>query len=201
MWFAPALLPDLDDPTRSYALLAQKLLPPGLTGLVLAGMFANTMSMTASDSNTISSVITRDILPSLFSRAKRVRERNGLFLARITTFTFTSMTLIIAINAESFGGVIGLIITWFGALVGPIAIPLVLGLLPWFRFSGHKAAIVSIFSGFSAFVLVKYFLDVSQATQIASPAVTSLFIYVVFGLISKKHSIPEKINNLFDKLK
>ncbi|MCK4748466.1 MAG: Na+:solute symporter, partial [Bacteroidales bacterium] len=190
MWFAPILLPGLEDPTSSYPLLAQKLLPDGLVGLVLAGMFANTMSMTASDSNTISSVITRDILPHISSKVNRFVQKKGLLVARITTLTFTALTLVIAMNAESFGGVLGLIITWFGALVGPVAIPMVLGLLPIFRHSGPRAAIISILSGFVTFVLIKYFVTASQALQIASPALISLVLYSAIGFISRKKEIP-----------
>ena len=63
MWAAPLLLPDLSDPSQSYALLTTQLLPQGLVGLVLAGMFAHTMAMTSSDANAISAVVLRDILP------------------------------------------------------------------------------------------------------------------------------------------
>ena len=49
MWVAPLLLPGLEDPSQSYGLLTRQFLPAGLVGLVLASMFANTMSMTSSD--------------------------------------------------------------------------------------------------------------------------------------------------------
>ncbi|MDZ7718292.1 MAG: sodium:solute symporter family protein [Balneolaceae bacterium] len=129
MWAAPILLPGLEDPTESYALLTQELLPPGLVGLVLASMFANTMSMTSSDANTISAVITRDILPNLSVKFQDMKRDQSLLLARISTFVFTALTLVIAINAESFGGVLGLLISWFAAIVGPISIPMILGLV------------------------------------------------------------------------
>ncbi|MDH5399323.1 MAG: Na+:solute symporter, partial [Cyclobacteriaceae bacterium] len=57
MWAAPILIPGMEDTSQSYALLTKKFLPTGMVGLVLASMFANTMSMTSSDSNTVSSVI------------------------------------------------------------------------------------------------------------------------------------------------
>ncbi|MGI4826937.1 MAG: sodium:solute symporter family transporter, partial [Janthinobacterium lividum] len=45
MWAAPILLPHLAHPSDSYALLAQRYLPSGLVGLVLAGLFAHSMAM------------------------------------------------------------------------------------------------------------------------------------------------------------
>src|SRR5690606_8708683 len=118
MWAAPLLLPGIENPSESYAILVRQYLPSGLVGLVLAGMFANTMSMTTSDANSVSSVISRDILPTLFKRFRKLSQRDGLRLARIATFTFTFLTLVIAVENQRFGGVLGLIISWFAALVG-----------------------------------------------------------------------------------
>src|SRR5699024_8293500 len=127
MWAAPILIPGIENPENSYGLLAMELLPSGLVGLVLSGLFAATMSMTSSDANTISAVITRDILPNISNRFKGMSQKQGLGIARITTFVFIFLTLLICIQNERFGGVIGLIIEWFGALIGPISVPMILG--------------------------------------------------------------------------
>ena len=71
MWAAPVILPELEDPSQVYGLLTVKLLPAGLLGMVIASLFANTMSMTSSDINTVSAVITRDILPVLSKKFNR----------------------------------------------------------------------------------------------------------------------------------
>ena len=77
MWAAPLLLPHLADATQSYALLTKMLLPPGLIGLVLAGLFAHTMAMTSSDANAISAVVVRDILPALRKDRQRPSDRGA----------------------------------------------------------------------------------------------------------------------------
>ncbi len=71
MWAAPLIITHMADPTQSYAQLACQLLPPGLLGLVLAGLFAHTMAMTSSDANAISAVVVRDILPCGAQKARR----------------------------------------------------------------------------------------------------------------------------------
>jgi Na+/proline symporter len=187
MWLGPILLPELEDPSKSYALMAQKLLPQGLVGLVLAGMFANTMSMTASDSNTIASVITRDILPKISLKIRRFNREQRLWLARVTTFTFTLLTIIIAANAESFGGVLGLIVSWFAALLGPIAVPMILGFLPFFRNCSHYSAIIGIVGGIMSFIVIKTFFagHLSQAFEIAMPVIVSFIIYVIIGFVKR----------------
>lgn len=202
MWVAPILLPGLEDPTQSYGLITQQLLPAGLVGLVLASMFANTMTMTSSDANTIASVITRDILPNFSGRFKNLNSRQSLKVARLTTFAFTSITLLIAIQADSFGGVLGLIISWFAALLGPVSIPMLLGLLPAFRNSDYKAAVASILGGFFAFVLTKYVLDsIPYVVQIASPMVTSFVLYSVIGWLNPKGRVSPAIDNLHQAIR
>lgn len=200
MWAAPILLPDLENPEQSYALLTMELLPPGLVGLVVASMFANTMSMTSSDANTISAVITRDILPNLTNKFKNLDRKQSLIIARISTFAFTSLTLLIAINADSFGGVLGLLITWFGALVGPISIPMLLGLLPIFRNSGSGAAITSILGGLGSFIFVRYVIEFGQVIQIGSPLVVSFILFVVIGLLNRNKDVSPEVDELLEYL-
>ena len=198
MWTAPILLPELNDPTQSYGKITMMLLPSGLVGLVLASLFANTMTMTSSDINTISAVITRDILPMLYSKIKG--KGVSLKIARITTFSFTAATIIIASQYEHFGGVLGLIISWFGALIGPIAIPMLLGLLPFFARCDSKAAITSIFAGFITFVITKIVTIDSLALTIALPVIVSTLIFLSMGLMNRNKPVPEKVTVLLNSL-
>lgn len=69
---AAVLLPDIADPQRVYALMAESYLPAGLVGLTLAGMFSHTMAMASSDANAVSAVVTRDIIPAVVRRAKEL---------------------------------------------------------------------------------------------------------------------------------
>jgi solute:Na+ symporter, SSS family len=199
MWAAPILLPGLADPTQSYGLLTLELLPVGLIGLVLASLFANTMSMTSSDINTISAVITRDILPMLSSKLKK--SGISLRIARTTTFTFTTLTIIMASQYEHFGGVLGLIISWFGALVGPVAIPMLFGLLPAFARCGSAAAITSIALGFITFVITKVVTIDSLALSIALPVMVSAATYILMGLLNRNKPVPERVRYLLDSIK
>ncbi len=199
LFAAPIFIKDLADPTQSYALMALKFLPTGLLGLVLASLFTNTLSMTSSDANTISAVITRDILPNIFPKLKTANSRTMLILARVSTFLFTFLTILIAVYSDSFGGVFGLIITWFAALVGPISIPMILGLLPWFRKSNSNSAIFSIICGVITFAILKITGQTSLAVEIASPMLCSLVIYIFSGLIPG-NKVPARVDKLLDSL-
>jgi SSS family solute:Na+ symporter len=195
MWAAPLIVPNLADPTQSYALLVTKLLPPGLIGLVLAGMFSHTMAMTSSDANAISAVVVRDIIPALTKRRDLKESRLELTAGRIATVLFIGLSMVIALTADSFGGVIGLLILWFGALVGPIAVPMLFGMLRPFRRSGPTAAIVSWAAGLITFALTKYVLagwiatlgNASQGVTVAAPIVVSIVVFVGIGAIWPWH--------------
>jgi Na+/proline symporter len=199
MFAAPLFFENLSDPTLSYGMMARKFLPAGLLGLVLASMFANTLSMTASDSNTVSSVICRDILPNIFPKFRNLSSKKELLLARITTFCFTMLTIIVGLNASRFGGVFGLIVTWFAALLGPISIPMILGLLPIFKKSGSTAAIGSIIGGLVVFILFKIIKQESLALEMGAPILASLVLYISIGFFSKK-SVPLKVTELHSNL-
>jgi solute:Na+ symporter, SSS family len=197
MWAAPLLYPHLADPQTSYAVLAQGLLPSGLIGLVLAGMFSHTMAMTSSDANAIASVVTRDILPGLWRGARAVSEKTELAIGRAAVLVFIAASMVIALVANSFGGVLGLLITWFGALVGPIAIPMLLGMLPVFRRSGQRAAIASWVVGIGTFVVVKYLLagwvgglaaDTQTVATVASPVLAALLVYTLVGVVAPERN-------------
>jgi solute:Na+ symporter, SSS family len=180
---APVLLPHVADPQQVYALMAEAFLPAGLVGLTLAGMFSHTMAMASSDANAIASVVTRDILPVLSRGARTMSTRGGLLAARVCTVLFVSVSMLVAVNAAHFGGVLGIIVALVAAVMGPISIPMLLGLLPAFRRCGPRAALLSWGLGLAGYVLVKYGLaSTDQTVVIATPLLTSLVLYVGLGL-------------------
>jgi SSS family solute:Na+ symporter len=200
MWAAPIILPGLHDPTQSYGLLTLKLLPSGLIGLVVASLFAHTMAMTSSDVSTISAVITRDILPVLTGIPKETENKNSLLIARTTTFVFMLLTIIVALQYKRFGGVLGLIVMWFGALLGPIAVPMLLGLLSPFKKCGPTAAIFSIGAGFLAFIITKNTQMNSLALEVSLPLIISLVTYIIIGLLNYRKPVPDKVENFMNSL-
>ena len=142
MWAAsdPAAQPrqDRTSPTRSSR---PALLPAGLVGLVLAGMFSHTHGDDLVRRQ-------RDILrrrarhhPRRCAAAEVIWSGTGSSRPDLD-FLFIGLSMVIALTADSFGGVLGLIIAWFGALVGPVAIPMLLGMLPLFKRAPERRAVV-----------------------------------------------------------
>ncbi|WP_432093437.1 sodium:solute symporter family protein [Streptomyces sp. bgisy100] len=195
MFAAPLLIPDLDKPENVYAVMTEAFLPPGLVGLVLAGIFSHTMAMVSSDANAIAAVITRDMMPVMSRKARAWTDSQGLKAARVTTVIFVLLTMAVATQAENLGGVLKIVVNWVAALMGPISIPLLLGMLPWFRRCGARAALTSWASGLIAYALVSYVWNADQTWLIATPVLVSLALYIGLGLLA-----PERTDAVDDLL-
>ncbi|MDF3293405.1 sodium:solute symporter family protein [Streptomyces silvisoli] len=203
MWVAPLLVharkPDASD---AYALLAERLLPHGLLGLVVVGFFSHTMAMCSSDANAIAAVCTRDILPSLSGAVRHWSARTGLVAARIATVSFLALSMTVATQVDSptFKDIITVVVKWVAGLVGPISIPLLMGLLRCCRRSGPTAALASWALGLFGFWLTNFGLTgVSLQAQIATPVAVSLVSYVVIGLLrpertAERDAVVELVN-------
>ncbi|MGW4667608.1 sodium:solute symporter family transporter [Streptosporangium sandarakinum] len=184
MFAAPLIVPGLADPEEAYVRLAQTLLPQGVIGLVLAGFFSHTMAMVASDANVISSVITRDIAPAIVRRVRDLSARAEPTFARVTTFVFVLVSMTIAIATQGEGVVLKIVVDLVAATMGPISIPLMLGMLPWFKRSGPTAAIVSWAAGLGVWAYVKWILESKDTAMVVGvPLATSLVLYVAVGLL------------------
>jgi SSS family solute:Na+ symporter len=157
------------------------------------------MAMTTSDANAIPSVFTRDIFTTFRGKGKLLSSKGELITARTTTLVFVLLTMIVALEQNSFGGVLGLLVSWFGPLVGPISIAMLFGLLPVFRNSGPAAAIISLVAGVLTFALDKYVFTVSEAAQQGMPVLVSAFLHVVIGWFTRNRRA--QVDQMMDVLR
>ncbi|MEV0905786.1 sodium:solute symporter family protein [Streptomyces hokutonensis] len=200
MWMSPLLVhAQKPDGSDSYGLMTEQLLPHGLLGLVVVGFFSHTMAMCSSDANAIAAVFTRDVAPVVSAKARAWDDRSGLIAARVTTVVFLGLSMSVAtqINSPTFKDIITVVIKWVAGLMGPIAIPMMLGLLRPFRKSGPTAALTSWAAGLFAFWLVNYPINwqidggVPLQYQVSIPLAVSLILYVLIGYV-KPEDTPER---------
>lgn len=121
---ARVLVPDLSDAELAMPTLATRLLPDLLVGLMLAGVFAATMSTADSQILSCSAAITEDLLP---------RRDRPYWANKLATAIVTAMVLAIALFAED--GVFVLVLYAWAALavtLGPLVVVRAMGApLPW----------------------------------------------------------------------
>ena len=162
LFFFPAMaarvfLPGVSDANLNgvYALVCREVLPVGLMGLVVAGMFSATMSTLAGFYNAISSVVTNDfylrmVNPGASPRRQMLVARLSTFLAGALVIGFT-FVMRYAQGANDLFDVTNQLFSVFG---NPIAVPVLAGLLirRLSRFSGFAGLVVGIGAGVTAFV-------------------------------------------------
>ncbi len=206
MFIGPILYPGMTQAQAEaglYSQLTMDFLPHGMIGLVLAAMFANTITMCNSDMNVISAVLSRDIFPIFKPNMLKQPDRIQLRNARLTTIGFTVLTILIALLRDQMGGITGLIITWFAALLGPTAIPLLCGLFKQFRYCDSTAAILSIIAGFGIFIVDQAGVDFNPNFGVIIPTAVAFVVYVGVGLINKyvrKIQVDSEVDTLLDTL-
>lgn len=123
--------------------MAQHLLHPALVGLILAGIFAATMSTADSLVLSCSAAMTHDILP---------KKSESTWLLKITTVAITGIALLLALsNNQSVFSMV--ILAWSGlaSAFAPLLIFLCLGRQPQ-----QNACILAILVGFSISLLWRY---------------------------------------------
>jgi hypothetical protein len=115
--------------------------------------------------------------------------KTSLRIARIITIIFTIITIVVGLYQDSFGGVLGMIVTWGAALLSLCGVGIVLGLFPRFKYSDGKVVMISLGGGLAAFALTKLTDLISFEYETALPVVTTLVIYILGGYINKKKGI------------
>jgi SSS family transporter len=177
---ARVIFPDLPNSEMAYVAVSSKLLPPGLMGVMIASMFAATMSSLNAEYNAISAVLTTDIYKRIF-RAKAT-DKELLQMAKIFTVLTGTLVLIGGIFVNRIGGAFEANKIFTGILAIPIGIPLVLGVL--FRRPTPAGAILTVILGALVGLVLNMFpkiLSWEMATLIET--LICLAIFMVSGYV------------------
>ena len=174
------LLPALDDPELALLDLSQSLLPGVLVGVMLAGLFAATISTADSQILSCSAALTQDLFPGL---AKSYR------YAKIGTLVVTAIVLAIAlVNNDS---VFGLITFAWSILASGLGVLLILRCYE--KPVSTELAIAIMLVGIAVSMIWKLGLGYSGAVYEVFPGMAAGFlvylIYLVFVRQEERHSI------------
>ncbi|MFT7227925.1 MAG: sodium/proline symporter [Methylophilaceae bacterium] len=164
-------LPDLSslDPEMALPNMAVQLLPPVLVGMVLAGIFAATMSTADSLVLSCSSSIVNDLLPKYSERPKIIKS---------TTALVTGFSLLIALYASS--SVFDLVIVSWSVMAVVFA-PLLI-LLVMHRQITQRLALLIMAVGVAVILLWRY----ANLHNMIYEGLPSIFIAVALGYLASQ---------------
>ena len=116
----------------AYRLMCKEAMPDGLLGLMLGGMIFATASSLNATLNISAGVVTNDIFKRMRPDAS---EKTLMNVARISTWGFGIMAIIVALLIRSMGGIVNVVIS-VAALTGvPVYLPVI-----WSLFSKRQTA-------------------------------------------------------------
>lgn len=116
----------------AYLLMCKEAMPDGLLGLMLGGMIFATASSLNATLNISAGVVTNDIFKRMRPDAS---EKTLMNVARISTWGFGIMAIIVALMIRSMGGIVNVVIS-VAALTGvPVYLPVI-----WSLFSKRQTA-------------------------------------------------------------
>jgi len=175
----------------SYAIIAMKLLPIGLSGLIVVSMFAATMSSLAPGLNQFAAVITQDIYKAYVRKHSSPKEI--FIVGQVTSFVTGILYILFALYFSNMKGA-GLFdyMLKFGSVFGtPMVVPLFLML--FIRKTPRCSAWISIFTS-AIFSALSLYYSWSYATTVFSIVAAGTLSFVITALFWK--NVPE-----FDKQK
>ncbi len=154
IFFIPAMaarvaLPDLvNDPDGSkyaYVAMCLKVLPTGVMGLMVAGMFSATLSTLGSEYNVLSGVLTKDFYGKMVN--PEAGEELLIKWGRINTAIIGGITIFVALGISFVRGfnLYDIMVKAFGALGPAIMLPLLGGL--FIKRINSKGAITGVLAG------------------------------------------------------
>jgi solute:Na+ symporter, SSS family len=209
---ARVILPNLENPEMAYVALCVKLLPSGIMGLMMAAMFAATMSVLSAEFNVTASVLTRDIYQRVFRPNASGKE--SLLVGRLLTLMVGCIVTIGALFVAGFGGAFEANKLLAGIFAVPMIVPVIVGVIlakpqPW-------GALATLFGGIVLGFLMHFFFVENDVFNLAgaetikeirwaiATLVEIIFCFAIFIISgrfeSKDAAYNQRVSAFFHKL-
>ncbi len=128
IWMLPPMIyrainPDLTglDTENAYLLICQKVLPPGLLGLMLTGMYFSTSASANTTLNVVSAVFTNDIYKGFIK--SDASDKQLIRVARLSSWGFGLGMIGIALMVPAAGGIVEVVLSISAISGGPLLAP------------------------------------------------------------------------------
>ncbi len=178
----------LSDPQSVYARLSAALLPAGMLGLIVAALFAASMSVLSSGYNVMSAVLTLDVYRRFVRPSADQREL--VLVGRVITATLAILVLAIALLITHFHWTIfDAMVAAFGFFLPPTVLPMLAGLLS--RSLSAAGALAGFVTGMAVgigFLVYRWAasprdMDAFQALSIVVPTALTIAVLVVARIL------------------
>jgi len=130
LWMLPPMLYRAIDPNanpeQAYILACQRVLPPGMMGLMMAAMVSATASMVSAQLNVFAGVLTNDFYRRLLG--PNASETRLVGVGRVMTVLLAGVLIGVALGVPHAGGAEKVILSVTALMVGPLLLPSVWGL-------------------------------------------------------------------------
>ncbi len=182
---AKAIIPTLENPEMAYVSICLKLLPEGIMGLMVAAMFAATMSVLSGEYNVTAGVLTKDIYQRLFNRGATDKEM--LWVGRLMTLVLGSFITVGALFVGGFGGAFEANKLFTGLFAIPMTIPLILGIVlkrpqPW-------GAMATVIVGVIVGLILNANPQITWQLGTLIEILVCTFIFLVSGFFESKNEV------------
>jgi SSS family solute:Na+ symporter len=128
IWMLPPMIYKTINPAltglateNAYLLMCKLVLPPGLMGLMLTGMYFSTSASANTTLNVVSAIFTNDIYKGLIN--PRATDRKLISVARLSSWVFGLGMIAIALMIPAIGGMVEVVLSIGAITVGPLLAP------------------------------------------------------------------------------
>jgi len=194
---ARAILPNLENPEMAYVSVCLELLPTGIMGLMIAAMFAATMSVLSGEYNVTAGVLTKDIYQRLFN--PKAEGKEILWVGRIMTLFLGGLITVGALYVGGFGGAFEANKLFTGLFALPMTLPLVLGIV--LKRPSPGGALATVIGGMILGLFLNGQSNLSWEMATLIEIIACVGIYLASGFIpSKDQAYVQRVNAFFIKL-
>lgn len=148
IWMLPPMIykvinPGLQglDTENAYLQVCQLVLPPGLMGLMLTGMYFSTSATANTTLNVVSAVFTNDVYKSVINPG--ASDKQFMKIARLSSWFFGCLMIVIALIVPAIGGMVEVVLSIAAVTAGPLLAPPIWALFSK-RLSGKSALAITI---------------------------------------------------------
>jgi len=195
LWMLPPMVYHEINPTltgldteNAYIMVCKQVLPAGLLGLMLTGMYFSTSASANTALNVVSAVFTNDIYKGSIN--PNAGDKKLMFIARASSWVFGSLMILIALGVPYIGGIVEFTLSVGAVTGGPLLLPPI-----WALISRHLSGRTTIYITLISlcvnlfFKMIIPFLNgykLSRANEMILGVLLPFFMLLIYEIAMRK---------------